>query len=454
MGSIRQILMPPVPFYQDSVTLIGVSWVEFGSPRIRAVAALPGQTRKEKLCGSARISRATCLLRGCRAVMLCSQMGAARRRQGPVPLESYIVKLRNRLAVGLVCALWLGQGNRAHAQAFGYPFGFGGFGWGGWGAATPEGDLAQGLGAFAMGAGFYNQQTAIANSIDTDTVIRWNEYLHESQLAANRRRAERRAQEKDRNAKSLDAIQKRLRDNPERRDVMQGDALNVALDEIDDPRIYARALQGAQVKIGGQAIRSIPFRYAPAAITISLEQLAKGHMPAALLAPQFEADRELIKTLSGQIVAQIEEGNDPPAEPLKKLLDAIYDAEGKSAQLFARNTRERNEADRYLKALHGLVTMLKTPAIDVILAGIENRPEATLRDLLRFMSAFNLRFGAASTPQQQLVYSDLYPKLVALRDEIAPFLAKAPELKARGTEPEDFFGGMSLDDLQKKTPKS
>jgi hypothetical protein len=357
------------------------------------------------------------------------------------------------LAIALVCALWAARGTPAHAQAFGYPWGFGGFGWGGWGAATPEGDIAQGLGAFAAGAGFYNQQTAIANAIDTDTVIRWNEYLHESQLAANRRRQERRAEERDRNAKSRAAIQQRLRDNPDRRDVLQGDALNVALDEIDDPRIYMRALRGAKVRIGGETIRNIPFRYAAAAITISVDQLANGPMPAALQTPDFEPDRVAIKALDRQIVAQIEEGNDPDPETIKKLLAAIYAAEEKAVKLLARNSRPRNEAERYLKALHGLVTMLKTPAIDVILAGVENRPDATLGDLLRFMSVFNLRFGAAATPRQQQVYLELYPKLVELRNEIAPFLASAPALKARGTEPEDFFAGMTLEDLKKKAPK-
>ena len=37
-----------------------------------------------------------------------------------------------------------------------------------------------------MGAGYYNQQTAVANSINTDTVMRWNKYVYESQMNANR----------------------------------------------------------------------------------------------------------------------------------------------------------------------------------------------------------------------------------------------------------------------------
>ena len=36
----------------------------------------------------------------------------------------------------------------------------------------------------------------------------------------------------------------------------------MAVDEIDDPRVYGRSLQGSKVKIGSETIRNIPFRYA------------------------------------------------------------------------------------------------------------------------------------------------------------------------------------------------
>ncbi len=54
--------------------------------------------------------------------------------------------------------------------------------------------------------------------------------------------------------------------------------------------------------------------------------------------------------------------------------------------------------------------MLETPAVDLVLAGVENRSDATLGDLLEFVNAFNLRFGVASKPQQQQVYRLPDPK--------------------------------------------
>src|SRR5208337_2165664 len=80
-------------------------------------------------------------------------------------------------ACASVFALALIQGACAQAQ-WGYPGGYGGYGWGGWGGQTAQGDIARGLGAYAMGAGYYNQQTAVANSINTDTVMRWNQYVY------------------------------------------------------------------------------------------------------------------------------------------------------------------------------------------------------------------------------------------------------------------------------------
>jgi hypothetical protein len=331
------------------------------------------------------------------------------------------------------------------------------WGWEGWGASTAEGDLARGLGMFAKGAGEYNRQTAEAAAIDKDTLIRWNQYVYHAQQNANRVRAQRQAQARERNTALIDARQRRLRDNPEPRDIERGDALNAALDEIDDPRVYVQALNAAKVKLGAPLIRHIPFRYASAAITYSLHELTEGPMPAALQGPEFAAERSAIKALGQQVDAQLEDDQGPDPQTLKKLFEAIYAAEEKIDQTLARNSRERTEAERYLKALHGLAGMLKTPALDVILAGLDRRPEATLGDLLAFMTAFNLRFGVASTLQQREAYTQLYPRLVELRNQIAPALAaSAPQSSAppAGTSVvTDFFSGMSIDDLRKQAPK-
>ncbi len=265
------------------------------------------------------------------------------------------------------------------------------------------------MGALAVGAGQYNQQTAVARSINADTAMRWNQYMYLSQQEANRRYQERQIRGSQNIKTARAEINRRLRDNPTPSDVAKGDALNVALDEINDPRVYLRDLKGTRTKVAGALIRDIPFQYAAGAITTSVEQLVKGGPPAVLKTDAFATEREALKKLGAEIRAQNEEQGKPDPATLKKAQDIVVGLRGKVEATIPKNTPQRREAETYLKALFGLLRMLKTPAIDVLLAGVEKRPDTTLGDLIGFMEAFNLRFGAASTPRQREVYTHALP---------------------------------------------
>ena len=74
-----------------------------------------------------------------------------------------MIHIRVLMGLSLVLALSpMGGRSAAHAQ-----WGWGA--WGGWagGAGTVQGDIARGLGNLEAGAGYYNQQMAVANSIDS-----------------------------------------------------------------------------------------------------------------------------------------------------------------------------------------------------------------------------------------------------------------------------------------------
>jgi hypothetical protein len=360
---------------------------------------------------------------------------------------------RGLMAAVAVSAALAISGAEARAQ-YGYPVGYGAYGWGGWGGGgqTVQGDIARGLGTYAAGAGVYNQQTAIARSINTDTVMRWNQYMYESQLTANKAERERLARRQYGTNQAQEKLYKRLRDNPEPRDIYQGDALNVALEEINNPAVYAKALQGAKTKIGGEAIRDIPFQHAAAAISTSIHQITQGKPPAALANPAFAAERTKIRALGAAIRGQMQEGASPDEATVDKAIAAVNALEAKVDTTLARNSRDRVECDKYLKSVHGLLAMMKTPALSLLLAGVEKRPDATLGELLNFMNEFNLRFGPATTPRQRALYDTLYPMLDGLRDQVAPALAASAPPKSSGAEAGEFFSGMQYEDLKKKAP--
>jgi hypothetical protein len=356
----------------------------------------------------------------------------------------------------VVVALQLPGGGVARAQYY-YPPGYGAWGWNGWGGgggSTVQGNVAQGLGAFAAGAGVYNQETAVARSINADTAMRWNQYLWMSQQEANKRYHEKLARERRGNTQARDEIYQRLRNNPEPGDVDRGDALNVALDEVLNPAIYLRGLKGAGTKVPGALIRDIPFQKASAAITASVDQLTKGGPPESLKTEAFAADRAELRGLAAQLRSQNEQTGKFDPATVQKAQDVIHRVREKVEKTIPQGTRQRTEAERYLKALFGLTRLLDTPAMDVLLAGVEKRPDTTLGDLLTFMSAFNLRFGVASSPRQKQVYRELYPLLVQLRNEAA---ASKPTAVAAdpgsAVQPSEFFAGIPIEHLDPKDGK-
>ncbi len=251
------------------------------------------------------------------------------------------------------------------------------------------------------------------------------------------------------NIKAQNEIQAKLRDHPSQHDIYMGNALNVAVEEIEDPRVYSKNLNKAKVRIGGKMVRDIPFRYAPACITTTISQIIQGPPPAPLMTADFDDDRAAFKELGMEIKSSLKNGDAPRSETVTKALAVVNAAEAKADRVLPRNTRDRNDADKYLKSLHGLLTLLQTPALNVLLSGVENHPEATLGELLAFMSAYHLRFGQAKTPAQQVAYDTLYPMLVDLRDEVAPALAGTPPSKADPAAVGEFFSQMSYDDLRK-----
>ena len=341
---------------------------------------------------------------------------------------------------------------QAHAQwGYGsYPYGYGGFGWGGW-AGTGQGDIARGLGYFAMGEGIYNEQTAVARAIDTDTAIRWNQYVYLSQQEATRHYFARRdaAIARDRNA--YDALMKRIQDDPTAHEIENGDALNAALDQLSDPRIHSSALRMADTPISSRTIREIPFRHSPEAITFSLAQLkAASHWPAVLLEPRFADEREEFEKVVEAIRKETDEiGQVAPAN-LSRLRGVIARLKSKLAAHPLEDTAENQEAVNFIKTVAALSRMLERPQIEEVLSELNKIEKTTVGHLLGFMHTFNLRFAPATTPRQRQVYEELFPVIDRTRDKIlreAKLDDNVTDKAGRG-KLRDFFSAMDLDQIE------
>lgn len=339
------------------------------------------------------------------------------------------------------------------------------YGWGGWGGTgqTVQGSMAAGMGAYAAGAGQYNVQTAQARSLNAQTAMQFNEYMY----SVNKRNAQtnlaRRQQQQKNINESADSTYRRLHDNPNAHDIHSGDALNVVLDELVNPKVYSQVVQKAIVPVPSSVVKKVNFQHAANMILISLQDVSARGIPDSLATnPAFAADRDTIRAIVAKGREQARTAGAVSPDTLREFRAAVQALKDKADGQFAQGTRQRDEADNYLKALLGLSKMLEEPDIQQFLKGLDQYPSTTMSHLIAFMHSFNLRFGAAKTAEQEAANDQIYPLLVQLRDQFqAPAPAAAPDASAAVPPPPapdpraamSIFSGMPYNQLQSAPPQ-
>ena len=119
-------------------------------------------------------------------------------------------------------------------------------------ATITEGDYLPGVGLAAYGMGVYKHQTFNAYPTNDDTVMRINEYLYACLMNENRMNAEHRDSMVQKNKENYDKVRQRIEQHPEARDVRKGDALNVILERLNNPKIQESSARSVNVAtLGG-----------------------------------------------------------------------------------------------------------------------------------------------------------------------------------------------------------
>ena len=219
-----------------------------------------------------------------------------------------------RVSLGILAVSAVTSEARAQFGYGYYPSGYGSYGWGGWGGESPQGDYARGLGYYATGLGNLEKADAAARAVDTESVMRWNQFMYASQIQANRNERLRLRERMIREVTASDALNKREAESPSDSDIANGNALNFALDQVTNPKVPSSTLRTATAKVPGTLIRAVPFVNAAEAVSISLDQLtAENGWPVALRDPRFvdermaysaAVDRALKETQEGAVSAQ------------------------------------------------------------------------------------------------------------------------------------------------------
>jgi hypothetical protein len=341
-------------------------------------------------------------------------------------------------ALGLMLGLLLAT--TAAAQDGYYPSGYGDYGWGGWGADPQSGYMA-GLGAYARGAGVYAVDQAKADSINVDTMIKWNKALRARQKALGEEQQKEAAQqEADRRER---VAEHRIED---------GTTLNGLLSQILDFDPGTARTGAAKAKLTAAAIREIPFEWNSEALTICLDQMTtRGSLPDVLMDPMYTPERDKLRAAIDQALREDRKGTVSEATK-KRITDAIASFRAKYKKNGANFDELTSPALDYFNTLAAIVPMLNDPSMRKILDRLEDDKGATVGGLVAFMNAYNLRFGPATTDRQVAIYRELLPALTSLRDSTSTEVPAppAPDRTGEGLKSaaKGAFKGMSWDQIE------
>ena len=289
--------------------------------------------------------------------------------------------------------------------------------------STPGGDYLRGAGIAAAGMGLYNQRTAIANSINLDTMIRWNEYMAAVANEQRKEYVERRMYLSERNKEMNDKIEDRIKNHPEARDVLSGDALTAAMNELVDPKISESSFRYAEVPLSADMVRRIPFRLGERGENFSMHRLTvkgKGKWPVAFQDKRFATELKEFEKAVDEALEEAIEGKSQMSK-IARIQRAVEELAQKLDREIDPDTDRRalNEAALQLKSLRTTARQFETQGVQQALGEIDKYSGTTVNDLRIFMRKYNLTFGRAETPEERKLYPELYEALQIQREKMA-----------------------------------
>jgi hypothetical protein len=350
-----------------------------------------------------------------------------------------------KIALGLILILSM-TNQDARAQ-----WGYGGWGWGGWGSSLQSSAL-HGAGYYAMGAGIYNYDTALANNINGQTAIMMNNAWAQAQREDNMIHHMRVVQDAARDRTLYNQRMQDMRDKPGRREIENGDALNLAVQDLSDPRLGSSALRAATASVPAALIADVPFQNASERVTFMLNELrAAAKWPKAFDEPRFASDKKLFDDIVARIRKEDVEGDVSP-KTLREAKQLIKNLNAKLAAEPLQDEDDQAAVTKFLNACTAMVGLLEKPDVRAALAQLRNVKDTSLGNLLGFMHAFNLRFGAATTLKERQAYQQLFAILKPTRDQILSEakLDASPTAQANAGSIRDIYG--SFDERKAARP--
>ncbi len=324
-------------------------------------------------------------------------------------------------------------------------------------AQTVPGDAARGQGSYLNGLGWYNLNTAKANSINVDATIRWKQDLRQIQLDRWDLVANQNAKKAAGKKLKIEEVKyqqlvrlRQLRVEPTAADVETGDALNVLLYDLTDPDISQEswANTSQQVKLPeGMSVKDLVFRFtslkgssatsaalSKGVIALSRLAVAGDKWPTPLQVPEIQKERAAYEAAYAKVRDQILAGQfDLKAvQAMDRSLDALNE---KVKTDVPAERGFRTEAAKFVSDLKDSTRMFDAATVDYareILNDTKDHDATTVAELVAFMLKYRLQFASAErSPGAREIYTPLFE---ALQEQHKAFGIKVPEVPEMAEE--------------------
>jgi hypothetical protein len=311
--------------------------------------------------------------------------------------------------------------------------------------STVAGDALIGGGAFATGLGWYNLNTAKANSIDVATTIKWQSHVRRI-LAENRASLATLAAGKAAKAKDVErrqqAREQQLRNNPSNEDIASGEALNILFYDLSDPDITREQWLAKAVALpAGFSVKNVPFQYMSSNPTgkttalgrgvIALSRLeVNGKWPVAFNANEIEQERLAYEKSYTRVRDQIF-GGQLSIDTLLSMDRSLDSLRSKVQEVVPTDRGFQGAAVRYVDDLKSATRMFDASTVEYaqeLLRETTDHDATTVYELILFMLKYRLQFASNERdPSGRDFYRVLYGHIHEQLKELNPAYGSMPE---------------------------
>jgi hypothetical protein len=317
-------------------------------------------------------------------------------------------------------------------------------------ANPPSNDAAilRGEAAKEIAEGKHALYSSAARAVDAVTAGAVNEYAYRTMQRYNADREKRLGRRLKRRIDLFDARQQNLHDNPDYADLMNGDTLNLLLQDLWNPAITPSSLRSAMVPLSVSNVHALSFQIARLGGTISRRILTADNgkgWPIALNSPSLESAKKAYLDAVYNVLELICQQQLSP-EAIRAVDHALDGLKAAVDRTIPQTDRFYVQAQLFLKDLTDQARLIGDSSVRNLLADLDGYPGTTAVELVEFMRWYNLRFGPAKpgTPEREL-YPKIYEALLAVRQRLPEELRNVSEDRKAAAKEEAMRRGGVFD---------